>query len=61
MASINGHMPFFHLSDKEFEILLGCDYNSDLINANVDLFNILPNPDKSEYYNNRNQFYYFKT
>ena len=39
------YLPFFNLSDAEFNAVIGnwCyDFESDL-----DLFNILPNPDKS--------------
>ena len=38
------YLPFFNLSDAEFNAVIGnwrCDFNTDL-----DLFNILPNPDK---------------
>ena len=47
MESLN-ELPFSSLSNKEINVLLGSIIDQDLINDNIDLFNTLPNPDKSD-------------
>ena len=49
MASSNvGIPPFNVLDEREFRFVLGSGNVKDFINSGVDLYNILPNPDKFE-------------
>ena len=41
-----GNLPFFSLSDAEFNAVI-CNWRYDF-DTDLDLFNILPNPDKSD-------------
>ena len=40
--------PFNVLEEREFRFVLGSGNVNDYINSGVDLYNILPNPDKFE-------------
>ena len=40
--------PFNVLDEREFRFVLGSGNVNDYINSGVDLYNILPNPDKFE-------------
>ena len=40
--------PFNGLEEREFRFVLGSGNVNDYINSGVDLYNILPNPDKFE-------------
>ena len=51
---MNYHFP---LSDREINVLLGSVIDQDLINDNIDLFNLLPNPDKSDSCDPDNMFF----
>ncbi len=47
--SVNAHnlhteLPFFNLNNAEFNSLFNCDYRC--VNSNIDLRNLLSNPDK---------------
>ena len=47
MASSNVWIPPFNdLDEREFRFVLGSGYVNDFINSGVDLYKILPNPDK---------------
>ena len=47
MASSNVWIPLFNvLDEREFRFVLGSGNVNDYINSGVDLYNILPNPDK---------------
>ena len=47
MASSNVWIPPFNdLDEREFRFVLGSFYVNDFINSGVDLYKILPNPDK---------------
>ena len=49
MASSNVWIPTFNdLDEREFRFVLGSGNVNDFINSGVDLYNILPNPDKFE-------------
>ena len=44
--NLHAELPFFNLNDAEFNILFNCDYRC--VDSNIDLCNILSNPDKSD-------------
>ena len=47
MASSNVWIPPFNdLDEREFRLVLGSGNVSDFINSSVDLYKVLPNPDK---------------